>query len=102
MYPEDIETLFDKVSVGTQVQLVNQPIKLGWLAGSLFLELHPPLEEDKDKYQDFMQSVLDAISDFLANNENTGGVDSEGIGLSGSALRQAIEEQSGIPVLISR
>ena len=102
MYPEDIESLFDKVSVGTQVLLVNQPIKLGWLAGSLFLELHPPLEEDKDKYQDYMQSVLDAISDFLANDENTGGVDSEGIGLSGSALRQAIEEQSGIPVLISR
>ena len=102
MYPEDIESLFDKVSVGTQVQLVNQPIKLGWLAGSLFLELHPPLEEDKDKYQDYMQSVLDAISDFLANDENIGGVDSEAISLSGSALRQAIEEQSGIPVLISR
>jgi hypothetical protein len=49
-----------------------------------------------------MQSVLDAISDFLANNENTGGIDSEGISLSGSALRQAIAEQSGIPVLISR
>ncbi len=102
MYPEDIESLFDKVSVGTHVLLVNQPIKLGWLAGSLFLELHPPLEEDKDKYQDYMQSVLDAISDFLANDKNTGGVDSEGISLSGSALRQAIKEQSGIPVLISR
>jgi L,D-transpeptidase ErfK/SrfK len=102
MYPEDIEKLFDEVSVGTAVQLINQPIKLGWLAGSLFLELHPPLEEDRDQYPDYMQSVLDAISDFLAAERNTGAVDSMNVSLSGSALRQAVEEQSGIPVLISR
>jgi L,D-transpeptidase ErfK/SrfK len=102
MYPEDIEKLFDEVSVGTQVQLVNQPIKLGWLAGSLFLELHPPLEEDSEKYQDYMQNVLDAIADFLADESNTDGVSPMSISLSGGALRQAVEEQSGLPVLISR
>jgi L,D-transpeptidase ErfK/SrfK len=102
MYPEDIEKLFDEVSVGTQVQLINQPIKLGWLAGSLFLELHPPLEEDREQYRDYMQSVLNAISDFLADEKNAGGVDLMDIGLSGRALRQAVEEQSGIPVLITR
>jgi len=102
MYPEDIEKLFDEVSVGTPVLLINQPIKLGWLAGSLFLELHPPLEEDREQYQDYMLSVMNAISDFLADENNTGGVDTMSISLSGSALRQAIEEKSGIPVVISR
>jgi len=102
MYPEDIEKLFDEVSVGTQVQLINQPIKIGWLAGSLFLEVHPPLEEDHEKYQDYMQKVLDAIADFLADDRNTDGVSSIGVSLSGGALRQAVEEQSGLPVLISR
>ena len=102
MYPEDIEKLFDKVAVGTQVQLINQPIKIGRLAGSLFLELHPPLEEDREKYQDYMQNVLNAISDFLADERNTDGVSSMDISLSGGALRQAVEEQSGLPVLISR
>jgi L,D-transpeptidase ErfK/SrfK len=102
MYPEDIEQLFVAIPVNTPVQLVNQPIKIGWLAGSLFLEVHPPLEEDEEKYQDYMQSVLDAISDFLADEKNSGGVDSVNMSLSGSALRQAVEEKSGIPVLISR
>ena len=102
MYPEDIEKLFDEVSVGTRVQLINQPIKIGWLAGSLFLELHPPLEEDREKYQDYMQNVLDAIADFLADERNTDGTGSIDISLSGGALRQAVEEQSGLPVLISR
>ncbi|MDH3987020.1 MAG: L,D-transpeptidase family protein [Gammaproteobacteria bacterium] len=102
MYPEDIEKLFDEVSVGTRVQLINQPIKIGWLAGSLFLELHPPLEEDREKYQDYMQNVLDAIADFLADERNTDGAGSINISLSGGALRQAVEEQSGLPVLISR
>ena len=102
MYPEDIEKLFDEVSVGTQVQLINQPIKIGWLAGSLFLEVHPPLEEDREKYQDYMQKVLDTIADFLADERNTDGISSIDISLSGGALRQAVEEQSGLPVLISR
>ncbi|MGD8629901.1 MAG: L,D-transpeptidase family protein, partial [Gammaproteobacteria bacterium] len=47
MYPEDIEKVFDDIPVGTPVRIVNQPIKLGWLADSLFIELHPPLEEDE-------------------------------------------------------
>jgi L,D-transpeptidase ErfK/SrfK len=90
------------IPVNTPVQLINQPIKLGWLAGSLFLELHPPLEEDLEHYQDYMQSVLNAISDFLAGGKNNGDFNPGNISLSGSALRKAIEEKSGIPVLISR
>ena len=101
MYPEDIERLFEEIPVNTPVELVNQPIKLGWLAGSLFLELHPPLEEDEEKYQDYMQSVLNAISDFLADEKNTNSSLYRGVKLKGNALRQAVEEKSGIPVLIS-
>ena len=107
MYPEDIERLFEKIPVNTPVQLINQPIKLGWLAGSLFIELHPPLEEDQEQYQDYMQNVLNAISDFLGNKDNTAGTESNhmslngSISLDGSALRQAVEDKSGIPVLIS-
>ena len=93
MYPEDIERLYESIPVGTPVQLVNQPIKLGWLAGSLFVELHPPLDEDQDKYANYMQSVLDAIAEFT---------DQEEINLSGRTLWQAIEHQDGIPVVVTR
>ena len=93
MYPEDIERLFDDIPVGTPVHIVNQPIKLGWLAGSLFVELHPPLDEDKDKYASYMQSVLDAIAEFTAPDE---------INLSGRALLEAIELQDGMPAAVTR
>ena len=93
MYPEDIERLFADIPVGTTVHLVNQPIKLGWLAGSLFVELHPPLDEDRDKYTNYMQSVLDAIAEFTAPDE---------INLNGRALWEAIEHQDGIPVAVTR
>jgi L,D-transpeptidase ErfK/SrfK len=93
MYPEDIERLFEGIPVGMPVHIVNQPIKLGWLAGSLFVELHPPMDEDQDKYANYMQSVLDAIAEFTSPDE---------INLSGRALWEAIEHQDGIPVAVTR
>jgi len=41
MYPEDIATLFGLVAIGTPVMVVNQPAKVGWLAGELYLQVHP-------------------------------------------------------------
>ena len=46
MFPEDVEALFEMVSVGTVVTLVNQPYKLGWGDDGLYLEAHRPLNED--------------------------------------------------------
>ncbi len=47
MYPEDIEALYGKVPVGTKVNLIDQPVKAGWLAGTLFVEIHAPLDEEE-------------------------------------------------------
>lgn len=101
MYPEDIEALFDKVPIGTQVQIVNQPIKLGWQLDSLFIELHPPLEEDQEKYSNYHSIVVAAINDFLAQNSSKRNI-SEDFEINQEALTQAILEKSGMPVLISR
>lgn len=101
MYPEDIEALFDKVPIGTQVQIVNQPIKLGWQLDSLFIELHPPLEEDQEKYSNYHNIVVAAINDFLAQNSSKRNIP-EDFEINQEALTQAILEKSGMPVLISR
>lgn len=104
MYPEEIEKLFDQVAVGTSVQLVNQPIKLGWLADSLFIELHPPLEENENEYADYMQKVRESIASFLeksANGRKTNHA-REDIIIDESALELAVFEKNGIPVLISK
>lgn len=45
LYPEDIAKLFPQVAVGTEVHVVNQPVKVGWSDETLLLEVHPTLEQ---------------------------------------------------------
>jgi L,D-transpeptidase ErfK/SrfK len=42
MYPEDIELLIHRVTMGTQVRIINQPLKHGYKSGALYLEFHKP------------------------------------------------------------
>lgn len=41
MYPEDIEALFKHTALNTPVHLVDQPLKLAYEAGKLYVEAHP-------------------------------------------------------------
>ncbi len=45
MYPEDIEALFPMVPVNTPVWLVNEPVKVARVGGQVWLEVHPPVDE---------------------------------------------------------
>ncbi|MEE2661455.1 MAG: L,D-transpeptidase family protein [Pseudomonadota bacterium] len=41
LYPEDIVRLFDKIKIGTKVTIIDQPMKLAFVNGRLWLEVHP-------------------------------------------------------------
>jgi L,D-transpeptidase ErfK/SrfK len=41
LYPEDIAWLYHEVVTGTPVTVVDQPVKVGWSGGELYLEVHP-------------------------------------------------------------
>lgn len=41
MYPEGVEELFASVPAGTPVTAVDQPVKIGWHEGELYLEVQP-------------------------------------------------------------
>lgn len=60
LFPEDIETLFAMVPIGTPVYLVNQPYKAGWRDGVLYFEAHPPDADGRELPPDFklMQRVI--------------------------------------------
>jgi L,D-transpeptidase ErfK/SrfK len=45
MYPEDIEVLFNKTSVGTPVRIVHDPYLTAWHEDMLYLEANEPLEK---------------------------------------------------------
>jgi hypothetical protein len=51
--------------VGTQVRLINEPIKVAWVDGELLLEAHPPVdaqgqsfEPDLDQFSAMLQAAL--------------------------------------------
>jgi L,D-transpeptidase ErfK/SrfK len=51
LYPEDIEVLYDAVAAGTPVTVIDQPAKVGWLNGELYLEVHS-LQSDADALEE--------------------------------------------------
>jgi L,D-transpeptidase ErfK/SrfK len=92
MYPEDIEELFPLIPVKTMVQLVNQPIKLGWRDTTLFIEVHPLMDEDLEKNQDLQSMAYALIFDEIEDKDAI---------LHVKAIKQALREQNGMPVPIT-
>jgi L,D-transpeptidase ErfK/SrfK len=93
MYPEDIERLFPTVPVGTPVNLVNQPIKLGWEGDDLYIEVSQTLDEDRLTYDQLLALAMNLIEKKTARRS---------ILLDGAVLKRALETPSGIPVIISK
>ncbi len=91
MYPTDIEQLFPEIPVGTPVNIVNQPIKVGWLNNILYIQVYPPLEAESTSYEDYLQKALDLIE--KANNNQIPV-------LNGEKLTRALKERNGKPVAI--
>jgi len=44
MFPEDIDYLFGRVNMSTAVRIINEPVKIGWNADELVIEVHETLE----------------------------------------------------------
>ena len=93
MYPEDIERLFPQVPVGTPVRLLNQPVKAALIADTLFLEVHPPLDELPMDEELAFRVALSAIA--KAAGAGYPGLD------EGRAL-EVIRRASGTPEIVSR
>lgn len=93
MYPEDIASLFGQVEVGARVQILDQPVKFGWAGNTLFMEVHPPLEEDAEGIATLKDRALRRLEEIEAERPFI---------LNGREFLRALDEQRGTPVAISR
>jgi L,D-transpeptidase ErfK/SrfK len=66
MFPEDIEAMYKMVPVGTPVRIVNQPHKLGWGPGGLYLEAHLTLEQVAAAEEGFDEPTPESDAQTLA------------------------------------
>jgi L,D-transpeptidase ErfK/SrfK len=88
LYPEDIEKLYNMVSLGTPVELVYQPIKVGTKGTEIYIEVHPDIY---DKLENPFQTAIDLLKERgLLNRVDLSLVD------------KALEEQNGLPLEISK
>jgi L,D-transpeptidase ErfK/SrfK len=91
MYPEDIEALYKNAPNGTPVYIVKQPIKVGWLDNTLYIEAHPDLEGEEMSQDQRYSIALDLIR--KATKEEMPDFDQK-------ALNQALHDLDGEPMAI--
>jgi L,D-transpeptidase ErfK/SrfK len=95
LYPEDIEALFGRVTRGTSVRLVNQPVLAGFADGQLYLEVHPPLEEETHDL------VAEAEAALLRALERAGATAAANE-IDHAAVARIVTEQRGMPFPVLR
>jgi len=63
MHPEDIESLFYKVSVGETVRIVHKPYKIGRYNNKIYIEKHEPLSDEYYHAQSDEEVLEEAIEE---------------------------------------
>jgi L,D-transpeptidase ErfK/SrfK len=98
LYPEDIESLFGAVAIGTKVTVVNQPLLTAWQGDTLYVQSFPvPVEGEDDSkppapvvYDDKVASRLQKLA-----GEHRAALDT-------TLAEQAVTQARGITVPVSR
>ena len=57
LYPEDIAQIYELVSDGTRVTVVNQPYLVGWHGDRLLVQTYESLEDDKRDWTDVPKAL---------------------------------------------
>ncbi|WP_304525808.1 L,D-transpeptidase family protein [Halomonas sp. I5-271120] len=91
MLPEDVEALFEKVGVGTKVRLINEPFKLGWSDGTLYVQAYPYLDEEDG-------TTVERITNALSQVDQA--VEGLDYPVDYARLRDVVEVPGGLPVAL--
>lgn len=91
LYPENIKSLYQQVTLNTPVRIVNQPYKVGRLEDKIYLEAHPYLEEDTEQFEGNLTSVVEMLIDITGER---------GYQVDWDLVKTVIAESNGIPVEI--
>lgn len=91
MYPEDVAALYPMVPVGTMVQVIYEPIKIGWGSGKCWIQVFEDFDNRIDK-------PVSKVMDDLAYYETAIGP----LEVDLSALFRALKEKTGVPTAVAR
>jgi L,D-transpeptidase ErfK/SrfK len=91
MYPEDVAALFPVVPVGTKVWLINDPVKVTYVAGDLLLEAHPPVDAEGQSIEPNLGLLSRQLDRALGNNT---------VAIHWDFARQALQAATGMPTVV--
>jgi L,D-transpeptidase ErfK/SrfK len=86
LYPEHIAKLYQEVPVNTPVEIIYEPVKLGFKDRGIFIEVHPDLY---GKIPDLEEYTLNRLKESALMNF-----------ISMEKVKAALERQNGVPVCI--
>lgn len=90
--PDDIEALFNMVSTGTRVQIINEPVKVSVEPdGKRYVEVHQPLSKVESDDPQTMPILLSSSKKAFAADVQT----------DRAKFDSAMVRRSGMPVLVS-
>ena len=90
LFPEDIESIFAQIEIGTEVRIVDQATKAGFLDGQLYLEAHPPIS-DAVSQDSQLESATELIAETALGKTVT---------VDWNRVRAVLRDANGIPTAV--
>jgi L,D-transpeptidase ErfK/SrfK len=94
LYPENIEELYPLIRIGTPVNIINEPYKLGWYNHNLYLEAHVPVHSKPNynhRSQADLANLTETIKPFLKKYK---------VDVNWEKAIKVAKAKTGIPVII--
>lgn len=98
MYPEAIKDIYNRVPVGTKVTSVDQPVKVGWIDGKMYVEVSPTQEQSLrvEEMGDFKSYEI-TTEDMKRITRKAGPYADR---IDWEAVRKVVREHRGYPVAV--
>jgi len=91
MYPEDVAALFPLVPVGTKVWLINEPVKVAYVDGQLYLEVHPPVDGEGQTMEPNMELLSQRLDKALGQDTAA---------IHWDLARETLQAANGMPAIV--
>jgi L,D-transpeptidase ErfK/SrfK len=100
LYPKDMADLYARVEPGTPVRVVNEPVKLGWIGGELYLEVNPDSEQSLRLDETGKLDAASALPDLRERVSSVAG--SHAGRVDWSLVERIAQRRYGIPARVTR
>jgi L,D-transpeptidase ErfK/SrfK len=99
LYPDDVAELYARVAIGTRVRVVEEPVKVGWIGGDLYLEVNPDAEQSLQLDQTAKVGEPHAPRDWRERVERA--VGARKVSVDWPRAERAALRRSGVPTRIT-